>query len=262
MFSHASLLVLIVAAATATPAAAEAAAPGHFVRHVLSHAGQTHRYQVFVPSRHAEGLPLPVILFLHGSGERGDDGDKQVQVGLGPYLRGNLRDFPALVVFPQSHEGESWEGTTADAAIAALEESIDTYGGDRKRIYLSGISRGGYGTYAVAMAQPGRFAALVPVCGGITVPRPQESLHVRATATHAEPFAAAARRLKSIPTWIFHGALDDLVPPQQSRRMFAALQEVGGNVRYTEFAEANHNAWDAAYRHDPMWAWLFAQRLP
>jgi len=262
MSPFSGLLALMMVSPGAAPMQPGNRAPGQFVKHELSHAGTTHRYQVFVPSRHAGAVPVPVILFLHGSGERGDDGAKQVEVGLGPYLRENLRDFPALVVFPQSPEGESWDGNTAKAALAALEESIETYRGDRRRVYLSGISRGGYGTYSIAMEHPGRFAALVPVCGGITSPRQREPLQVQAAAGKADPFEAAARQLHDVPTWIFHGAQDDLVPPQQSRRMFAALQAAGGDVHYTEFPDANHNAWDAAYRHDPMWAWLFAQRLP
>lgn len=260
MLSQASLLALVMAAATAGPHGPQAV--GHFQKRELSHHGQAHRYQVFVPAAHATGAPLPVILFLHGSGERGSDGEKQVAVGLGPYLREHLADFPALVVFPQSPEGRSWEGETAEVAIAALEESIRAYGGDPGRVYLSGISRGGYGTYAIALAQPRRFAALVPVCGGITSPRQHEPLQVDAAADEADPFEAAARRLANVPIWIFHGAQDDVVPPQQSRRLFAELQAVGGDVRYTEFPDANHNAWDAAYRHGPLWTWLFTQRLP
>lgn len=260
MLSHASLLLLMMASATATVAAAPA--PGRFLTREISLGGSTHRYQVFVPAHRDHRAGLPVILFLHGSGERGDDGTLQTQAGLGPYVRDNAADFPALVVFPQSPEGRSWEGATAQMALAALDASVQEFGGDPHRITLTGMSRGGYGSYSLAMMEPDRFAALVPVCGGITSPRREEPLQVTAVAGQDDAFAAAAARLKRIPTWIFHGARDEVVPPQQSRRMFEAMKAAGADVRYTELADAGHNSWDAAYRDDGMWAWLFAQRLP
>ena len=238
------------------------AAPGRFVRREVTANGRRYAYQVFVPSA-ALPRPLPVVLFLHGSGERGDDGEKQTQAGLGPYVRAHAADFPALVVFPQSPEGESWEGDTATMALATLDAATAEFDGDRSRTSLTGMSRGGYGTWSLALREPTRFAALVPVCGGITPPgsRPDlDNLYVVSTRTAADPFADAARRLRDIPSWIFHGALDDVVPPEQSRRMHAALRDAGADVRYTEFPDANHNSWDAAYRTEALWPWLFAQR--
>lgn len=246
--------------ASALPSSAPA--PGGFVRREVMSNGRRHAYQVFAPSS-ALPRPLPVVLFLHGSGERGDDGEKQTQAGLGPYVRAHAADFPALVVFPQSPEGESWEGDTATMALAALDAATAEFDGDRHRTSLTGMSRGGYGTWSLALREPARFAALVPVCGGITAPgtRPDlDSLYVGATHDAADPFAEAARRLRGIPSWIFHGALDDVVPPEQSRRMHAALRDAGADVRYTEFPDANHNSWDAAYRTEALWSWLFAQR--
>lgn len=235
---------------------------GRFVRRELRSGGRRHTYQVFVPAASVP-RPLPVVLFLHGSGERGDDGEKQTQAGLGPYLRAHADDFPALVVFPQSPEGESWEGDTATLALAALDAATAEFDGDRSRTSLTGMSRGGYGTWSLALREPTRFAALAPVCGGITPPgsRPDlDSLFVVSTRAAADPFAEAAQRLRHIPSWIFHGARDDVVPPEQSRRMHAALRAVGADVRYTEFPDANHNSWDAAYRTEALWPWLFAQR--
>lgn len=234
---------------------------GRFVRRTVKIAGRSARYQVFVPAA-ARSRPLPVVLFLHGSGERGDDGEAQVQAGLGPYVRAHAADFPALVVFPQSPADASWEGDTATLALATLDAATAEFGGDDRRTYLTGMSRGGYGTWSLALRAPGRFAALVPVCGGITPPgtRPDlDNLQVESTAGTADPFAAAAQSLRHIPSWAFHGARDDVVPPEQSRRMVAALQHVGADVRYTEFPDANHNSWDAAYGMPELWTWLFAQ---
>ncbi|NYZ63635.1 prolyl oligopeptidase family serine peptidase [Luteimonas deserti] len=235
---------------------------GGFVRREL-HSGQRRdAYQVFVPAASAP-RPLPVVLFLHGSGERGNDGEQQTRAGLGPYLRTRMDTFPALVVFPQSPEGTSWEGETATMALATLDAATDAFDGDRSRTALTGMSRGGYGTWSLALREPARFAALVPVCGGITPPgtRPDlDTLQVDSTRAAADPFADAARRLRHIPSWLFHGARDDVVPPDQSRRMHAALRAVGADVRYTEFPDANHNSWDAAYRTEALWSWLFAQR--
>lgn len=234
---------------------------GRFVSRELALNGQTYQYQVFVPSRLAKGK-TPVILFLHGSGERGSDGEKQTQAGLGPYLRAHAEEFPAIVVFPQSPDNRSWDGDVAQMAFAVLDAATDEFSGDPDRVYLTGMSRGGYGTFELAILQPRRFAALAPVCGGITPPgtRPDlDDLQVSSVASHPDPFVEAARQLRHIPTWMFHGAKDDVVPPAQSRRMYAAMKATGADVRYTEFPEAGHNAWDSAYRSPELWTWLFAQ---
>lgn len=233
---------------------------GEFVEREVSVDGSVHRYQVFVPSQAAGGRRPPVILFLHGSGERGDDNRKQVAVGLGPYLQRHAAGFPAIVVFPQSPEDASWDGATARMALATLDDASREFNGDPDRTYLTGMSRGGYGVWELALMQPARFAALVPVCGGITAPRAVSDLHVIAVVNAADPFAVAAQRLARVPAWLFHGARDDVVDPAQSRRMHAALQAAGAPVRHTEFPEANHNAWDPAYATPELWDWLFAQR--
>lgn len=236
--------------------------PGRFVRRELVHAGARTIHQVFVPAAHVP-RPLPVVLFLHGSGERGDDGQRQTTAGLGPYVRSRAHDFPALVVFPQSPQARSWENGVADMAMAALETATDAFEGDPRRTSLTGMSRGGYGTWSLALRTPQRFAALAPVCGGITPPgtRPDlERLDVPTVQAADDPFVAAARRLRHIPSWIFHGARDDVIPPQQSRRMYAALRAVGADVRYTEFPDADHNSWNSAYAMPALWDWLLTQR--
>lgn len=250
---------LLLAACASNPTEGDAVEPGRFVERNVSVGGTTYAYQVFVPTRAAGGRHPAVIVFLHGSGERGNDNRKQVDVGIGSYVRAHLADFPAIVVFPQAPEGAEW-GDLADVVFAQLDAAAHEFGGDSDRTYLTGLSMGGYGTWDLALRDPSRFAALVPVCGGLLAPgRP--GMGVAAVANAADPYAAAAERLKDIPTWIFHGAKDDAVPPEGSRRMDAALRAAGAHdVRYTEFPDANHNSWDPAYLQTPaLWAWLFEQ---
>ncbi|MBF6022648.1 alpha/beta hydrolase-fold protein [Lysobacter niastensis] len=232
---------------------------GRFEQRELQVEGAVHRYQVFVPSREAGGRKPAVVLFLHGSGERGTDNQRQIEVGLGPYLRQHMADFPAIVVFPQAKAGQSWSGATARMALAELDASVREFNGDDDRIALTGISRGGYGVYELALMEPQRFSALVPVCGGITQPGIKEPLQVDGVAGAPDPFVAAAQRLQHLPMWLFHGGQDDVVTPDQSRHMVEAMRRIGGNVRYTEFAQAGHNAWDPAYATADLWPWLFAQ---
>ena len=233
---------------------------GHFVERTLSLSDGPHRYQVFVPARAAGGRHPPVILFLHGTGERGSDGAKPTLVGLGPHVRAQASDFPAIVVFPQAPDERDWNGAAADLALAALEQATREFHGDRDRTYLTGLSMGGYGVWELALREPRRFAALVPVCGALTPPREERALFVTPLAGEADPYTALARALHGVPAWIFHGAKDDLVPPGDDRLTYAALQAAGADVRYTEFPDANHNAWDPAYATPELWTWLFAQR--
>jgi predicted peptidase len=254
-----TVLLMALCAACAHRPAREA--NGRFVERELQFEGATHRYQVFVPSAQAGGRHPPVILFLHGSGERGNDNQKQTQVGLGPYLRRHLVDFPAIVVMPQSAEGQSWDGADARMALAALDAGLREFDGDNNRITLTGISRGGYGVYELALMEPLRFAALVPVCGGITQsPGVPERLQVEGVAQAPDPFAATAQRLQHLPMWLFHGANDTAVTPDQSRHMAEALRRIGADVRYSELQGVGHNVWDPAYATPELWTWVFAQR--
>ncbi|MGH8032759.1 MAG: prolyl oligopeptidase family serine peptidase [Luteimonas sp.] len=233
---------------------------GPFVSREALVDGEVHRYRVFVPAQPASGGKRPVILFLHGSGERGDDGLKPALAGLGPYLRVQADAFPAIVVFPQVPDGEEWSDN-AVLAFATLDAATREFGGDASRTYLTGMSMGGYGTWELALMQPGRFAALAPVCGGITRANGRPSLAVRNVAGAADPFAETARRLRDTPIWIFHGAKDDIVLPDQSRHMAAALKAANAtDARYTEFPNANHNSWDPAYATAEFWTWLWRQQ--
>ena len=258
------LLVLAIVSSSMTACAKTPARPvsGTFVARELVVDGSTHRYQVFVPAAAKTSTKNPVILFLHGSGERGDDGVRQTQSGLGPYVRAHADTFPAIVVFPQAAQDSEWAGANLDMALAELDAATHEFHGDPDRTYLTGLSMGGYGTWQLALQTRDRFAALVPICGGLSIPPDRPTMRVDAVADAADPFRAAATQLRNDPIWIFHGAKDDLVLPEESRRMAAALKAVDArDARYTEFPDANHNSWDAAYATPALWTWLFAQRL-
>ena len=251
-----AIAVLLLGGCMSTPTRST----GSFVERNLEIAGETRRYQVFVPASAAGGRMPPVIVFLHGSGERGSDGAKQTLVGIGPYLRAHQDRFPAIVVFPQAPDETEWAGN-ADLVFATLDAATREFNGDPDRTYLTGLSMGGYGTWDMAMRAPGRFAALAPVCGGVVHPR-RPSMGVSGIAGAADPYAAVAARLKDTPVWQFHGALADVVSPDYSRQMDAALQAAGArDARLTIFPDANHNSWDATYSQTPeLWTWLFAQK--
>lgn len=259
-------------ATTATTATAERSDPGAeaavparaaaFVERQVTVRGVARTYQVFVPSSAAGGAMPPVVLFLHGSGERGSDGAKQATAGLGNAIRARMDAFPAIVVFPQVPGEDEWSDHF-DLAVAALDAATAEFDGDRDRTYATGMSMGGYGTWEIALRNPGRFAALVPVCGGVTSPNPAKRPSLRVTAVDGapDPFAAVAEGLRDTPAWIAHGAKDDVVLPEQSRKMVAALQAAGArSVHYQEYPDANHNSWDAAYADPAMWTWLWRQR--
>ncbi|MGV7202374.1 carboxylesterase family protein [Xanthomonas citri] len=234
---------------------------GHFVTRTLKLEGRLYRYQVFVPASKVP-QPRPIVLFLHGSGERGDNGRDQAEVGLGPYLSEHTADFPALVVLPQVPNDEEWMGVNARMAIAALDAASAEFAADPQRTYLTGISMGGYGAWEIGLMQPRRFAAIVPICGALKAPRDERrTLYVSLVAKEADPYTAAVTQLKHVPIWMFHGAKDDSVPPHDDRALYRAAKGVGANVRYSEYPEGNHNAWDATYADPAMWEWMFRQRL-
>lgn len=250
------LTALLGACATVTPPR-----PVGFVARELNVAGVTRKYQVFVPTLAAGGTHPPVILFLHGSGERGSDGVEQTQAGLGPYVRHHADTFPAIVVMPQVPDGEEWSGRSAAVAFAALDAASNEFSADLSRTYLTGMSMGGYGTWELALRQPQRFAALVPVCGAVRQIRSDRALKVTSVEHAKDPYAAIAATLRDTPVWIFHGARDDVVPPTDDRALIKAFKAADAvDARYTELPDANHNAWDPTYAQTPeLWTWLFAQ---
>lgn len=228
-----------------------------FLNRSLEREDGTLPYVVYVP-RDLPSRP-PVILFLHGAGERGTDGMRQTAIGLGAPIRWNPERFPAVVIFPQAPPEMRWHDVS-DAVMELLDRTVRDYGADPDRIYLTGMSLGGYGTWHFALAWPDRFAAIVPVCGGIV--KPETAVNVRQspiTSGQPDPYAFTARRVAHLPVWIFHGSDDPIIPVSESRRMRDELQKLGARPRYTEYPGVGHGSWDNAYGEEELWRWLFAQ---
>jgi predicted peptidase len=250
-----SLAFVITSLAAHTVAAQQ---PTGFLDRTVAFGGKPLRYQVYVPFEYASKREWPVILFLHGAGERGTDGLRQTQVGLGAAVRLWADRFPAIIVMPQSPPDSIWRGTVAEMALAALEQATREFRGDRRRTYVVGLSMGGYGAWTLALKHPTRFAALVAVCGGILPPGHFTQLD--AGLKGKDPYAELARRLGGTPAWLFHGALDSLVPPDESRRIHQAFNRAGHTINYTEYPDVGHESWDPAFADSMLWNWLFQQR--
>lgn len=253
----ASLVALLLAPAITT-ARAQAKVETGFLDRSVTVGSQTYRYQVFVPASYVPTQRWPVILFLHGAGERGKDGYFQTQVGLGAAIREKVARVPAIAVFPQATPDSSWTGTLARVAMAALDQTTREYQTDPARVYLTGLSMGGNGTWYLAYRNPKRFAAIVPVCGWVS-PNIWKVDPV-VPADSGDVYAALGRQLRQTPTWIFHGEIDQAVPVDESRKAFAGLQAAGAPVQYSELPGTGHNSWDAAYGSPKVWTWLLAQR--
>lgn len=232
-----------------------------FVDRQVTVDGGRYGYQVYVPRQYDPATEWPVILFLHGAGERGGDGLIQTAVGLGAAIRRDAARFPAIAVFPQAPAGGSWQGLAADIALAALDATLGELSVDESRVYLTGLSMGGNGSWYLAYHDPDRFAAMVVICGFVSAGDPARYRAI-APGAPADPFAAVAGRVAGVPTWIFHGEADRVVAVEQSRGMAEALEAAGADVRYTEIPGTGHNAWDPAYASASLVDWLFAQRRP
>ena len=252
------VLAALLALANSSSADAQRVETG-FLDRTATLAGQTFRYQVYVPADYSSRTDWPVILFLHGAGERGSDGLAQTNVGLAAAIRGNPDRFPAIVVFPQVPKDSVWADTPAAAAMTALRQTMSDYRVDADRVYLTGLSMGGRGSWYVAYRNPGVFAAVAPICGWIT-PSPTFTKTTVIPSDSGPPLAALARQLRGVPIWIFHGEMDRVVPVIGSREPAAALKDADANVRYTEYLGTDHNSWDATYASKEFVTWLFAQR--
>jgi predicted peptidase len=214
--------------------------------------GKTLPYRLLKPDPCDPRKKYPLVLFLHGAGERGNDNEKQLIHGAPEFAKEeNRRKYPCFLTVPQCPEGQRWADWSAKKLAARpteplrrvmelLQQVEEEYPIDSGRIYVTGLSMGGFGTFDLIERHPERFAAAVPVCGGGDV--------------------SAAAKIAHIPIWLFHGARDKAVPVARSRAMVEALKRAGGQPRYTEYLTVGHESWVPAYKDQKMFAWLFAQK--
>jgi predicted peptidase len=216
------------------------AKPG-FHRYVSKDAdGKEAPYHVFVPQDYKGDKAYPLIVFLHGAGETNNE-KRLLEVGLPPAVKKKAKTFPFLVMVPMAlTKGWGAEGPNAKRALAQLEEVKKNYKVDDKRIYLTGLSMGGFGTWSLAAAYPERWAAIAPICGGGNT--------------------KSAAKIKDIPCWCFHGDADTAVKVDQSRNMIKALKDAGGNPKYDEYKGVGHNSWDRAYATAELFTWLLQHK--
>lgn len=193
--------------------------------------------------RGAADARWPLVLFLHGAGERGDELAAVKKHGVRDLAKAQAQ-YPCILVAPQCPLG-TWWVEQVDALAALLDEIVTTYRVDVDRVYLTGLSVGGYGTWHLAAAYPQRFAAAVPICGG---------------GVWWQGFPEKAAVLKDLPLWVFHGADDDVVPLSESQRLVDVLTAHGSNVRFTVYPDTGHDSWTRTYRDPALYEWLFAQR--
>lgn len=191
------------------------------------------------------GKRWPLMLFLHGAGERGTN-VQRVAIHGPPSLVKQGKEFPFIIIAPQCPEGERWQD---DALLKLLDHVMHDYAVDTNRVYLTGLSMGGYGTWKLGIAHPELFAAIVPICGG------GETIDVLLAARER------AAALKSLPVWAFHGAKDPVVPLEESERMVNALKKLGcKEVKLTVYPEAQHNSWAETYDNPELYEWLLKHR--
>lgn len=235
-----------------------------YEKHWYTEGTDTLPYRVLLPKDYNPKKKYPLVYFLHGAGERGNDNEKQLVHGAKLFLKEEVRnDYPAIVVFPQCAANSFWsnvrftydtatkkrsfifqeEGSPTTAmrlAEGLLQKLLDEYPINKKRVYVGGLSMGGMGTFEIVRRHPDVFAAAIPICGG------------------GSP--ATAEKIKKTRWWVFHGAKDDVVPPVNSDIMVRALEAAKASVKYTLYPAANHNSWDPAFAEPELLKWLFSQK--
>jgi len=196
-------------------------------------------YQLYLPDGYSQkGGPWPLMIFLHGAGERGDDPELIKLHGL-PKLAASGQSFPFIIASPQCPTEKWWPNLT-DELNAFIDDIEAKYAVDPRRIYLTGLSMGGFGTWSLAISRPDRFAAIAPICGG------------------SERYLA--KNIKDIPVWVFHGAKDTVVPIERSEIMVRALEQLGADVRFTIYPDAGHDSWTETYEKKELYEWFLSHR--
>lgn len=234
---------------------------GFLDKHV-SIAEQDYRYQVYIPANYQVEQDWPAVVFLHGAGERGANPMLATEVGLGSAIRRSLTPFPAIVIFPQCPTGEWWSSAICEQiALQTLAQVQQQYRIDARRLYLSGLSMGGYGVWHLAATYPNKWAALYAIAGRV---KPAQG-HAPAANSIADKYTGealyqqTAAAVAHLPVWIAHGSKDNIVPVTESRKMHQYLTEQGANVTYREYKQQWHNVWDQAYKDADSIRWMLKQ---
>jgi len=222
--------------------------------------GQVLPYRILYPEGFDKTKKYPLVLFLHGAGERGNDNEKQLTHGAKLFLADeNRKQYPAIVIFPQCPAESFWSTVKIDntktpreftfdytrkpnvplvSAIEVVKQVMTAGSVDKKRVYIAGLSMGGMGTFEALYHYPKMFAAALPICGG-------------GDATHYD------KRIKKTSFWVFHGAVDAVVDVKYSRQMVERLKQLKADVRYSEYPDVNHNSWDNAFAEPDFMKWMF-----
>lgn len=218
--------------------------------------GQSYKWSIMIPD--SAELGGRSLLFLHGAGECGTDGKKNLAVGLPAHVMKNPERWPFVVIVPQKPTMLSeWEDHE-HALLAMIKEAHKESYIDTDRLAITGLSQGGHGTITIASMHPDRFRAAAPVCGYVErrVSLAAERLEEIPANPDDPAVIEAAQKLSAIPIWLFHGDIDNVVPSAESSALNEALETLGADTRYTELADTNHNAWDPAYSNEELAAWL------
>lgn len=203
-----------------------------------------HLYAVYAPREYnPNDKPWPLIIFLNGSGECGTDGQRQAAVGLFPAALGEPEAWPFVIALPQKPTKATQWIDHDDLVMAVLRDTQSRFNIDPKRVYLTGLSQGGAGTWAIGAKHPELFAALAPICG------------------YGDP-AILTESLKDMPIWAFHGEADNVVPPQKTKDLAARAKQLGALVTQSYYPGVNHNSWDKAYREEDLGEWFLEHAKP
>jgi len=230
---------------------------GFLNRKIVLH-GVEYKFQVYLPEewRRDDRKLWPIILFLHGRGERGSEGMWHTQIGLPEAVRNHPDRWPFVIVMPQCPQSAHWtDPAMLELAMAALDQEAAEFHGDPARTYLTGLSLGGYGAWELARLHPHRWAAIVIASSGVFWSYEPERWQQASTLP-----AQYAGALGRTPVWLFHGSLDSVVAPRQSDLMFDALKSAGGNVRLWIYQGLKHDSWTRAYDEPELPRWLLEHR--
>ncbi|WP_335964481.1 prolyl oligopeptidase family serine peptidase [Galbibacter sp. PAP.153] len=225
--------------------------------------GDTLRYRIMLPENFSDNKAYPLVFFLHGAGERGNDNESQLMHGSDLFAsKENRKNYPAIIIFPQCSKDSYWSNASVDRsdngvklkfhtdkaptkamslAMDLLREYVSKPYVNKQQVYVVGLSMGGMGTFEILSRMPDTFAAAIPICGGGST--------------------ELVKKYVNTPIWVFHGAQDNVVNPNHSLEMVKALLAEGGSPRFTLYDNANHNSWDRAFHELDFLSWLFSHKL-